>query len=337
MPLSAIDLATLGDTSITIRSTAFPNVYLRMDGTGVTTATDAGSGKVNCQFSAGAPGSYEKFRLRRQTDGTFSIQSEAFPNAYLRIDGTGVTTQTTDGGGTVNCQFNANGGLYERYRLNAQANGSFSFESVAFPNVYLRMIGTGVTAPADAGGGKVNSQFNANGGIHESFILAMADQRLNFAEQHQQQTQWCWAATSVSINAYYDLATAWTQCSLVNAEYGLNNCCGQAGSGADCNKPWYPDLALKRMGNLNQYLNRALTLVEIGTEMGKSAPFGVGTYWAGGGGHAVVVRGRFVSNGVEYVSVADPWDGDSDVTYDNFKNRYKDSGTWRTTYTTIKG
>ncbi|HEY1180626.1 MAG TPA: papain-like cysteine protease family protein, partial [Phytomonospora sp.] len=86
--------------------------------------------------------------------------------------------------------------------------------------------------------------------------------------------------------------------------------------------------------HLNQYLKRALTLGEIGVELAKSAPFGVATYWRGGGGHAIVIRGRFVSNGVEYVSVSDPWDGDSDVTYDNFCNRYKDSGTWGNTYTT---
>ncbi|MEV0648000.1 papain-like cysteine protease family protein [Phytomonospora sp. NPDC050363] len=337
MPLSAPELAILGDTPITIRSTAFPNVCLRLDGRGVTSTTTEGAGTVNCQFAPGATGPYEKFKLRKQADGSFSFESIAFPNVYLRLDGTGVTTQTTNGGGKVNCQFNANGGAREKFKLNAQPDGSFSIESVASPNVFLRMIATGLTAPAGAGGGLVNAQFNANGGSHEKFVIAMADQRLAFAEQHQQQTQWCWAATTVSINAYYDPATAWTQCKLVNEEYELDNCCGAAGSGTACNRPWYPDLALRRTGNLNQYLNRALSLVEVGAEMNKSAPFGVGTYWAGGGGHAVVVRGRFVSNGVEYVSVADPWDGDSDVTYDNFLNRYKDSGTWRTTYTTTKG
>jgi len=332
MPLSAAELATIADIPITIRSTAFANVHLRMDGSGVTASTGTGGGAVNCQF--GSPGAYEKFKARKQADGTYSFESAAFPNVYLRMDGSGVTAQTVSGGGTVNCQFNANGGAYERFKLNAQADGSFSFESAAFPNVYLRMDATGLTAPAGAGGGLVNAQFNANGGVHEKFFVAMADQRLGFAEQHQQQTQWCWAATSVSITAFYEPATQWTQCGLVNAEYGLDNCCGAAGSGAACNKPWYPDLALRRMGHLNQYLKRALTVSEIGTEMAKSAPFGVATYWRGGGGHAVVIKGRFVSDGVEYLSVCDPWDGDSDVTYDNFCNRYKDSGTWGNTYTT---
>ncbi|GIG68811.1 papain-like cysteine protease family protein [Phytomonospora endophytica] len=332
MPLSAADLAMIGDIPITIRSTAFANVYLRLDGSGVTSVTASGGGTVNCQFSAGSPGPYEKFKARKQADGTYALESAAFSGVYLRMDGTGVTSQTSSGGGTVNCQFGV--GAYEKFRFSAQTDGSFSVESATFPGVYLRMDGTGVTSSTDAGGGKVNAQYNANGGIHEKFFIAMADQRLDFAEQHQQQTQWCWAATSVSITAFYQPATTWTQCGLVNAEYGLDNCCGAAGAGAACNKPWYPDLALRRMEHLNQYLKRSLTLGEIGVELAKSAPFCVATYWRGGGGHAVVIRGRFVSNGVEYVSVSDPWDGDSDVTYDNFCNRYKDSGTWGNTYTT---
>ncbi|GLZ78072.1 hypothetical protein Afil01_28790 [Actinorhabdospora filicis] len=332
MPLSAADLATIGDIPITIRSTAFTNVYLRLDGTGVTAFSGSGAGKVNCQFSAGSPGPYEKFRLRKQADGSYALESVAFPNVYLRLDGTGVVSQTTGGGGTVNCQFGA--GSSERFNLTAQADGSFSIESTAFTNVQLRMDGTGVTTTTDAGGGRVTAQFGASGGIHEKFYLALSDQRLDFAEQHQQQTQWCWAATSVSITAFYEPATTWTQCKLVNAEYGRDDCCGAAGSGVNCNKPWYPDLALRRMNHLNQYIKRALTLGEIGVELAKSAPFCVATYWQGGGGHAVVIRGRFVSNGVEYLTVSDPWDGESDVTYDNFRNKYKDSGTWGNTYTT---
>lgn len=44
--------------------------------------------------------------------------------------------------------------------------------------------------------------------------------RLNFAMQHQAQDQWCWAATSVSIAAFYEPNTSWTQCSMTNAERG---------------------------------------------------------------------------------------------------------------------
>lgn len=279
MPLSVADLATLGDTPITIRSGAFPNVYLRMDGRDV-------------------------------------------------------TSQTAAGGGTVNCQFNANGGSAEMFKLLAQPDGSISFESTLTPNVYLRMNGTGVTAPTDNGGGTVNCQFNANGGIHEKFVLAMVDQRLDFVMQHQLQGMWCWSATSVSVAAFYNPATAWTQCSLANAELGLNDCCGPAGAASPCNQGRWPHTALQRVGHLNQQLVSALTSAQVGAELANSTPIGLNTAWAGGGGHILVVRGRFLLDGVEYVSVADPWYGDSDVSYDTFRNRYQGSGTWTHTYKT---
>lgn len=214
MPLSVADLAMLGDTPITIQSTAFPNVYLRMDGNGVTSSTDYGGGKVNCQFNAGA---YEKYKARAQTDGSYSFESAAFPKVYLRLNGTGVTSNTSTGGGTVNCQF------------------------------------------------------NANGGIHETFVLNMDDQNINFVIQHQEQTMWCWDAASVSVAKFYDPATAWTQCSLANAELNRNDCCVPAGAVSPCNQGRWPDTALQRIGRLNQRLNNALTTARLGAEMAKSA------------------------------------------------------------------
>lgn len=332
MPLSVADLATLGDTPITIQSTAFANVYLRMDGSGVTSSTDSGGGKVNCQFNAGAN---EKYKVRAQTDGSYSFESVAFPKVYLRMDGRGVTSQTESGGGTVNCQFIASApGPWEKYKASPQANGSFSFESAAFPNVYLRLNGTGVTSNTSTGGGTVNCQFNANGGIHETFVLNMADQLINFAMQHQEQTMWCWDATSVSVAAFYDPATAWTQCSLANAELSRKDCCVAAGAVSPCNQGRWPDTALQRIGHWNTRLDSALTTAQLGAEMAKSAPVAVNIAWQGGGGHIAALRGRSLSNGVEHVSVADPWYGDSDVTYDTFRNRYQGSGTWNVSYKT---
>ena len=136
MPLSADDLATIGDAPITIRSKAFPNACLRLDGRGVTSQTVGGGGTVNCQFSPGNPGPWEQFKVRKQSDGTFSFESASFPNVFLRIDSRGVTSSTDNGGGKVNSQFNANGGSTEKFKLIALANGTFSVESALTPNVY---------------------------------------------------------------------------------------------------------------------------------------------------------------------------------------------------------
>lgn len=332
MPLSAADLAALGDTPISIRSTAFANVYLRMNGSGVTSTTEAGGGTVNCQYGAGP---YEKFRVRTQTDGSYSFESVAFPKVYLRMDATGVTTQTSTGGGKVNCQYTTGTpSAYERFHASPQQDGSFSLESMAFPKVYLRLNGTGVTAMTANGGGTVNSQFGADGGIHEKFYLTMDDQRLDFNMQRQEQTMWCWDAATVSTAAYYNPATAWTQCTLANEELGRNDCCVGAGAVSPCNQGRWPDTALQRVRHLNQRLNNALSSAQLGAEMAKSAPVVVNIAWQGGGGHIAAVRGRSVSNGVDYVSVADPWYGDSDVTYEVFRNRYQGNGTWNVSYKT---
>lgn len=48
----------------------------------------------------------------------------------------------------------------------------------------------------------------------------------------------------------------------------------------------------------------------------------------------MVVRGCYNSGGVDYVSVADPWYGTSEVPYDTFRNNYQGSGLWDATYRT---
>ncbi|MGW2872806.1 fascin domain-containing protein [Kitasatospora sp. NPDC001119] len=168
MPLSAADLAKLGDAPVTIQSTFFPNVFLRMDGTGVTASADHGGGTVNCQYGTGP---WTAYRVRPQTDGSYSFESAAFPNVFLRMDGNGVPV-TMAGGGTVNCQYGI--GPWEKFNARAQADGSFSFESAAFPGIFLRMVtGSGVTS-ATGPGGTVNCQVKANGGENEKFYLDKA-------------------------------------------------------------------------------------------------------------------------------------------------------------------
>ncbi|WP_331768169.1 hypothetical protein [Embleya sp. NBC_00896] len=167
MSLSATDLARPGNT-ITIRSTFFQNIFLRMDGTGVTAFADNGGGKVNCQYGTGP---WTTFKVHPETDGSYSFESAAFPNVFLRMDGTGVPANQA-GGGTVNCQY---GSLpWEKFNARAQADGSFSFESVAFPGTFLRLVTDSGVTSATGPGGTVNGQVNANGGGHEKFILEKA-------------------------------------------------------------------------------------------------------------------------------------------------------------------
>jgi hypothetical protein len=140
---------------VIISSVQFPGAYLRMDGTGVPARLNS-RGTVNCQYGASA---WETFQIQ-WVEGGINVASVSFPGLYLRMDGTGVTAPTASGGGTVNCQYGAS--AWETFTLEWQPDGTVAIASVQFPGLYLRMDGTGVTAPTGSGGGTVNCQYGAS-------------------------------------------------------------------------------------------------------------------------------------------------------------------------------
>jgi phospholipase C len=139
-----------------ILSATFPNVFLRLDGRGVTQPTPNGGGVVNCQYGKGP---WEVFVIEQLDNSMLAIASVQYPGVYLRLDGTGISTKMPNGGGVVNAQFGI--GDTEQFQIEAQDDGTVAFLSVKFPNVYLRMDGTGVTQPHDNGSGVVNAQYTA--------------------------------------------------------------------------------------------------------------------------------------------------------------------------------
>lgn len=155
-----------------IRSVAFPGVYLRLDGTGFMHSSSEGGGVANCQYGVGP---FETFDVLSQRDGTVTIGSTVFPNVFLRLDGHGVTHPTDAGAGLVNSQVMA--GPYEKFHLVPQADGSTAIASTAFPNVFLRLDGHNINHPTDAGAGIVNAQFGA--GPYEKFIISDLTQCLS--------------------------------------------------------------------------------------------------------------------------------------------------------------
>jgi hypothetical protein len=73
-----------------------------------------------------------------------------------------------------------------------------------------------------------------------------ADARnLGFDVEAQQQAQWCWAAVAVSVASFYQPDSAWTQCGVAHAELRTTDCCTRSGP---CDRPWYLDRALQRVG-----------------------------------------------------------------------------------------
>jgi hypothetical protein len=153
-------------------TTEFPNVFLRMDGRGLTQFSGTGGGVVNTQY--GALTGFERFYIKSLPDGTYSIESLAFPNIFLRMDANSLGTNTT--GGTVNAQYGPpgpTGATYEKFLITKNTNGTYTITSTVNTSLHLRLDGRGVTQFAGNGAGVVNITKAAPQGW-ESFTISPA-------------------------------------------------------------------------------------------------------------------------------------------------------------------
>jgi hypothetical protein len=158
---------------------------------------------------------------------------------------------------------------------------------------------------------------------------------LCFTMQAQEQTQWCWAATATSVARYYNSASTWTQCTLVNAELGRSDCCANPSS-SSCNQPWTLNTALTRVGHLAGFTGAPTTFADLRSEIDNGRPLGVRIGWSGGGGHFNIV-GCYTSSVLlraQTVQIEDPWYGTSVWSYDVFRTAYQGSGSWTHSYRT---
>jgi hypothetical protein len=157
--------------------------------------------------------------------------------------------------------------------------------------------------------------------------------RLDFTMQCQKQTQWCWAATSVSVAAHYDPHSRWSQCDMVNAEKGLDLCCREGASNA-CNKPNVLDSPLRRADVLDHKEPAPASFDAIRREIDAGRPLAWRIRWDGGGGHFAVIEG-YQRDGEPWVAVEDPHWGSSDVPVSMLTGgSYQGTGRWTHTYFT---
>lgn len=155
-----------------------------------------------------------------------------------------------------------------------------------------------------------------------------------FAVPHQLQTEWCWAAVSCGVAAFYG-PSQWTQCSIASAELAPLNCCGSDGSGA-CNQYGYLDRALARVGHFDNMTALNATFASVQTEIGGGRPLGCRIAWVGGGAHFVALGGWLTTaDGSSYVNVCDPAYGSVQKKYDDFVSAYMSTGdAWTHSYYT---
>lgn len=153
---------------------------------------------------------------------------------------------------------------------------------------------------------------------------------LPFTMQRQQQSQWCWAATSASVSLFYNSGSTWNQCLVANAAFGLN-CCS---SPIPCNQPWYLDRALTIVGNFVSMSCTPTALAAVLGELLQGRVVCTRIGWAGGGGHVMAIYGATNSSGIDYLDVADPIYGNVHLAATTYETAYQGSGQWTHTYLT---
>ena len=171
------------------------------------------------------------------------------------------------------------------------------------------------------------------GAIERWRQVAPSWMRLNFMMQHQEQTEWCWAATSASVLDFYNPQARARQCGIVNAEKGLDVCC-RDGSNEVCDQPNVLDNPLSRVGLLDHKQTGPAAYDVIRHEIDAGRPLAWHIHWSGGGGHFAVIEG-YQRDGAQWVSVEDPWYGSSDVAVSTLTQAaYQGNGLWTHTYFT---
>jgi hypothetical protein len=157
-----------------------------------------------------------------------------------------------------------------------------------------------------------------------------------FVMQHQEQTNWCWAAVSVSVAEFFASPSDWTQCSLANQELNRIDCCGQSGAAAGCNAPWYLDRPLMRVGHYRTMTAGSVVGNVVETELTAALIVCCRIVWRGGGAHFVAIWCCTSASPMSgpTVSVGDPWYGQWDGSYAAFVSNYRSAGSWSHTYFT---
>ncbi len=159
--------------------------------------------------------------------------------------------------------------------------------------------------------------------------------------QHQEKTEWCWAAVSTSIDHFFRPDSTHTQCDIASSVLNRNCCGGATSSSSDaCNMPQALNPVLGRFHLLAaDPILKPLTFDQVRSEIDAGRPVCVLIKWLDNQnqitnrGHFIAVNGYRVTPAQKlFVSITDPLYGASEIAYDQFssqKGGYRDGrGVW---------
>lgn len=168
--------------------------------------------------------------------------------------------------------------------------------------------------------------FGATVGLTDTVTRGGAG-KLDFTMVGQDLSNWCWAATSVSVVAYYEHRAPMRQCEYATSKVGWN-CCPPGSDGGPNDVLWALDDAL---GNrLAAAVPRPLRFEEIVDEIAARRP--ICCHLTIGAGHFNVIVGY--DGDTREIDIADPLYGSHDnLAYDQFCSNYR-GGRWDYSYLT---
>ncbi|MEU7481974.1 papain-like cysteine protease family protein [Lentzea sp. NPDC042327] len=142
----------------------------------------------------------------------------------------------------------------------------------------------------------------------------------------QEKTQWCWAASGLTIAKYQGVGSTQADfCTRAQPYYGCNN---QPATLDDMARGWQ-SLGMAHPGS---GLGSAASFNQIYTDVKASRPIGARIGWTSGGGHMNVVYGFDTSNNT--IAVADPWPDTATYTWWNY-NDYVNNSSFKWTHSRI--
>ncbi|UGY18347.1 papain-like cysteine protease family protein [Bradyrhizobium septentrionale] len=163
---------------------------------------------------------------------------------------------------------------------------------------------------------------------------------LDFKNQQQEKSNWCWAAVAASVAHFYRPSSTVTQCDIANGQLGQDDCC--VGGNETCNVYGYLMSSLFRVGHFSKWTaRRPASFQETQEEIGGTRPLCMRIVWNGGGAHLVTIKGYAgePAPGAHQqddrgLAIADPWWGLSDIDAEEFPRGYINCGAWTDTYYT---
>ncbi|BFV55074.1 papain-like cysteine protease family protein [Kitasatospora sp. CMC57] len=148
----------------------------------------------------------------------------------------------------------------------------------------------------------------------------------NIAMYKQEKSQWCWAASGLTIAKFQGYGSTQTDfCDRAHPYYGCNN---QPATLDDMARGWN-SLGMTHPGS---GLSSAATFNQVYTDVKAARPVAARIGWTSGGGHMNVVYGFDTSNST--IAVADPWPDTATYTWWNY-NDYVSNSSFKWTHSRI--